>query len=368
MLLGTAFASCSQDDMPQTGGTPLPEGEYPLTLTARVDGMNTRATGKDEWAEGDKIGVRIGADVATGCYELNHENGTVKEVHTPVYWQSIAPATVTAWYPYTPQDGVNISNQKDGFADFDFLTATAENQTYNSTVSLNFKHQMAKVSYTLKKGEGITDEDLEGTTVILMGNTTATFVNGVLSPADLGNNGEITSCYDGTKKTGAALLVPQNMTGQSFIKVRINGKDFIYTPSDDNAGKLQAGFHNTYTITVKKDRIEVTGISASWNNDITEGPAGKPVFRVYLPEGHGQTLDFSDNVTEKGDYLEVRGNSFTISCTVTEENKMKGFLVDEGNGKMEHTMSDGTYTFTYTLYSDMKLTYGDLPGNLKTNE
>ena len=41
MLLGTAFASCSQDDMPQA------DGEYPLALTARVDGMATRSAGKD---------------------------------------------------------------------------------------------------------------------------------------------------------------------------------------------------------------------------------------------------------------------------------------------------------------------------------
>jgi len=91
LLLCASAASCSQDDMPQTGGTPLPDGEYLLAFTASVDGMAPRSTGKDGWAEGDKIGVRIGADGATGCYELNHENGTVKEVHTPVYWQNTAP-------------------------------------------------------------------------------------------------------------------------------------------------------------------------------------------------------------------------------------------------------------------------------------
>lgn len=359
MLLGTAFASCSQDDMPQTGGTPLPEGEYPLTLTARVDGMNTRATGKDEWADGDEIGVRIGTDGATGRYKLN-EKGTVKEAPTPVYWQSTAPATVTAWYPYTSQNGVDISDQSEGFAAFDFLTATAPDQNYQSSVSLKFEHQMAKVSYTLKKGDDVTDEELSGATVILMGNTTATFVNGVLSPADSENNGEITSCYDGTQKTGAALLVPQNMTDKPFIKVRINGKDFTYTPSTETAGNLQAGSHTTYTITVKKDRIEVTGISASsWNDEVTEGPAGKPVFRVYLPDGHEQTLTFSENVEEKAGYLEVEGNSFTISYAVTKENRMKGFPIAEGNGEMERTISGNDYTFAYTLRSDMRLKYED---------
>lgn len=360
MLLGAGLASCSQDDMPQAGGTPLPDGEYPLTFTARVDGMNTRTAGKDGWTEGDEIGVRIGTDRATGRYKLNG-NGGVNEAITPVYWQNTAPATVTAWYPYTPQNqnGVNISNQSAGFADFDFLTATALDQSYKSPVSLLFKHQMAKVSYTLQAGDGITDEELKGATVILMGNTTATFVNGDLTEANPANNGEITSCYDKDNKTGAALLVPQNMTNRPFIKVRINGKDFTYTPSTETAGDLKVGCHNTYTITVKKDRIEVAGISASWNDKVNEGSAEEAIFRVYMPKQHGQTLTFSQNVTEQADYLEVKGNQFTIACTVTDKNRMKGFPIDKGIGKMERTVSNNVYTFTYTPHSDLWLTYDD---------
>lgn len=257
MLLGTAFASCSQDDMPQTGGTPLPEGEYPLTLTARVDGMNTRATGKDAWVDGDKIGVRIGTDDATGCYELNPADGTVKKVITPVYWQNTVSSTVTAWYPYEKKIDVSISDQSTGFAEYDFLTATAENQTYGSTVSLNFKHQMAKVSYTLKKGDGITDENLEGATVQIAGCTKASFSEGELTGAD---DGWITPASD-----REALLVPQDMTGKPFIKVSINGKDFTYTPPTEPAGNLKAGCRYTYTITVKRDEIVVeAGQSVTW--------------------------------------------------------------------------------------------------------
>lgn len=358
MLLSAGVASCSQDDMPQAGDTPLPDGEYPLTFTARVDGMNTRTAGKDAWTEGDEIGVRIGTDGATGRYKLNG-NGGINEAITPVYWQNTAPATVTAWYPYTPQNGVNISNQSAGFANFDFLTATAPDQSYQSSVSLEFKHRMAKVSYTLQKGDGVTDDELKRATVILMGNTTATFEDGVLSPADTENNGEITSCYDNDNKTGAALLVPQNMTNKPFIKVRINGQNFTYTPSTETAGNLKAGCHNTYTITVKKDRIEVASISASWNENVNEGSPEEAIFRLYLPEQHGQTLTFSQNVTEKDGYLEVEGNQFTISYAVTDQNRMKGFLIDKGIGKMVRTMSDNGYTFTYTPRSDLWLTYGD---------
>lgn len=353
MLLGTAFASCSQDDMPQAGGTPLPDGEYPLTLTARVDGMNTRTAGKDEWTVGDEIGVRIGADGAIGHYRLNVSNGTgtVEEAIIPVYWQNTASSTVTAWYPYKEKQNVDISDQSEGFAEIDFLTATALEQSYKSPVSLEFKHQMAKVSYTLQAGDGVTEENLKGAAVQIAGYTKASF-----------SEGELTGAVDGwiiPASDREALLVPQDMTGRPFIKVSIHGNDFIYTPSTETAGNLQAGSHNTYTITVKKDGIEVAGISASWNDKVNEGPAGKPVFRVYLPEQHGQTLKFSDNVETKDGYLEVTGNSFTIFCTVTDQNSMKGFPIDKGIGKMECTMSYNGYTFTYTLRSDLRLTYGD---------
>ena len=258
MLLSAGLASCSQDDMPQTGGTPLPEGEYPLTLIARVDGMNTRTAGKDAWVDGDKIGVRIGTDDATGCYELTR-NGSMKNVITPVYWQNTASATVTAWYPYEGKKSVDISDQSEGFAEIDFLTATALEQSYKSPVSLEFKHQMAKVSYTLQAGDGITDENLKGAAVQIAGYTKAFFSKGELTGAD---NGWIIPASDND-----ALLVPQNMTDRPFIKVSINGNDFIYTPSDETAGNLKAGCHNTYTITVKRNEIVVeAGQSVAWGS------------------------------------------------------------------------------------------------------
>ena len=270
MLLGAGLASCSQDDFadkPQGGS--LPDGEYPLTLTARVDGMATRTSGKDAWADGDEIGVRIGADGATGHYELN-ANGSVKEIITPVYWQNTASATVTAWYPYGEQTNVDISDQSKGFAAFDFLTATAEEQNYQSTVSLSFKHQMAKVSYTLQ-GEGVTDEELQTAVVTLLGDATATFKDGVLEQADQ-TDGEITSCYNGDTRTGAALFVPQDMTNKPFIKVSINGNTFTYTPTTEDSGILMAGKVNSYTITVKADGIiEVTtATGGEWNDSGNE--------------------------------------------------------------------------------------------------
>lgn len=290
-MLCASAASCSQDDMPQTGGTPLPDGKYPLAFTARVEGMATRSTGKDEWAEGDMIGVRIGTDDATGCYELNSD-GSMKNVITPVYWQNTASSTVTAWYPYEGKKSVDISDQSKGFVNIDFLTATAPEQNYQSSVSLKFEHQMAKVSYMLQAGDGITEDDLKGAAVQIAGYTKASFSEGELTGND---DGWITPASDND-----ALLVPQDMTDKAFIRVRINGKDFIYTPSTETAGKLQAGYHNTYTITVKRDKIVVeTGQSVTWGSggNFTSGIEETQTYNLFL----ACTDDIQDvSVTDKG--------------------------------------------------------------------
>lgn len=110
-------------------------------------------------------------------------------------------------------------------------------------MSLKFEHQMAKVSYTLKKGDGITDEDLRGAVVQIAGYTKASFSEGIL-----------TGMVDGwitPASNNDVLLVPQDMTGRPFIKVSINGNNFIYTPGE-GAANLQSGTHYIYTITVKK--------------------------------------------------------------------------------------------------------------------
>lgn len=355
LLLSVGFASCSQDDMPLTGGTPLPDGKYPLSLTATVGSHQTRAGGKDQWQGGEAIAVSIGN--YTGKYTMD-ANGKATAAGTPYYWQNTTPATVSAWYPYAEgQQTYDISDQSQGYAAFDFLYAETEG-SYKSPVKLTFLHQMAKVSYTLVKGQGISDAELNAATVTLLGDKSVTVSGGKITAAPTSQTEGIKPCHDAAAHTGSALMVPQDMTGKPLIKVNINNNDFIYTPGE-GAANLQSGTHYIYTITVKKDGIEVSSVSASWNDEINEGTAGEATFRVYLPEGHGQTISYSSNVTEQDGYLEVKGNPFTISYNVTDENRMKGFPITDGIGKMERTMSGNGYTFTYTLRSDVRLTYGD---------
>ena len=81
LLLGLV-ASCSQDDVEQN--EILPAGQYPLNLTVSVEGMKSRASGKDNWKDGDEIGVRIGSDREVGRYALDKEGNVAIDTSTNI--------------------------------------------------------------------------------------------------------------------------------------------------------------------------------------------------------------------------------------------------------------------------------------------
>ena len=82
LMAAILLTACTQDELAENNTT-LPEGEYPLqigsvTLTAEVSEQpwtrvsENPADGKSSvWADGDRIGVRIGDNEETGIYVMN---------------------------------------------------------------------------------------------------------------------------------------------------------------------------------------------------------------------------------------------------------------------------------------------------------
>ena len=168
----------------------LPEGEYPLqigsvTLTAEVseqpwtrvsespaDGMSS------VWADGDRIGVRIGDNEETGIYVMNVDaEGRVVGVipEKPVYWKDKQPATITAWYPLNEE--LDFTHQDNGLT---YLLKATGNGNYQSTpINLNFTHQLAKVRVKL---EGTKANEV--TAVTVRSYPTSTHSHGTLDSQD----------------------------------------------------------------------------------------------------------------------------------------------------------------------------------------
>ena len=304
LLVGGLLSSCNQEEMTHDGGTPLPDGKYPLLLSASVaEAMQTRTAGMDSWTGDGTEYIAVSVDGITPSttykYQITDVGGSTvfaDDTQEPFYWQNSAQtATVTAWYPYADQTGTDITRQDEmtDLSEIDFLKADRmENVNYQTPITLTFRHQMAKVCYTLVPGDGITAGDLASATVSIAGYTQANFSKGTLT-------GEVDGWITPTSD-GEALLVPQNMTDKPFIKVSINGYDFIYTPGT-GAADLQSGTRYTYTITVKADAIDVT-VDITGSDTWTEGGEATVGCKTVL-------VRYTADDVKKGDYLYTDGTT-----------------------------------------------------------
>lgn len=248
-------ASCSTDD----DTAALPDGKYPMTFTAQVDGLTaTRATSDNSWAGNEEVAIQIGDEIKK--YTAVSDGNLTVASDDPFYWQSTNDITVNAWYPY--------NDTKPAAADLKVKADQSDNTNYqasdyleteNATVTfanptLAFKHRTAKVVVTLQAGEGVTD--VSGATVKFLNQTQVE-----------GDGTEVVPNATVTLGAYTALLIPKRIQRQQFIKVTIgtsdDARDYYYTPTDVN---LEAGKQYSYTITVKKEGLVVEGISVSWTD------------------------------------------------------------------------------------------------------
>ena len=322
-------ASCSDvtDD-----GTALPDGKYPMTFTAQVDGLSapnpaSRTTTDNTWAGGETVAIQTGGEVKQYT-AANNGRLTVAGGADPFYWQSNSETkTVTAWYygtgyAATPPNGTTWAVQSDqskteagntagNYRRSDFLYAPATDIPFSgrNSASLSFYHQTARVVVNIVNAEAATDASaIRSVTIGHAGNlalsgsysapvgagvTAGTWntssgspTMGTITPRRLAAPGTLTG--GGTALASyAALVIPQQMKGKKFIAVTLaNGNTYYYTPTQDAAANLQSGRQHTYDITVKHGYLEVsvnTGGSA-WGDGSAEDVTGKYLLDDYAPD------------------------------------------------------------------------------------
>ena len=288
MLAGGLLVSCGKDD---TVGntTSLPEGMYPLKLTAEVAQQpQTRAGGKETWTGGEEIGVTVEGYIGgmPKTYVMDASGNAVpKDAANTIYGKNTDEARITAWTPpyINGSPDVDISDQSGGYAAFDILYASAVGR-YGQTINLRFNHRMAKMEITLAAGEGVTEEEVEGATVTLLGDSEAYFSCGMVGAADQ-SDGEIKPYHDAATKKYEAVVVPQYMTGKPLIRIAVGSDVFTYTPDTDAAGNLKSGKRYTYAITVKANGIEVqAATSGTWRDGGEESVSSKEVKRSFTAD------------------------------------------------------------------------------------
>ena len=264
---------------------------YPLqigsvTVTAEASGQpQTRVVENDngtgsvwEWDGSETIRVQLGDEAAD--YTLNADKTPTPD--RPLYWQSAAPATVTAWYPTSEE--VSLADQTDGLAYV--LRASVPNAQYNAPVSLQFIHQLAKVRVTLSGTQAGQVNKVE-----VNNYTVCTHTQG--SNVTPGTAGWITMHQvDATTYEANVVPVP-SITPDNFI--RLNGTAIANV---SGISTLQAGTMYTVSLTVKSSipddakEIPADGTISDNGNYVVSGNFGQTITitggkpHVYLNNAH----------------------------------------------------------------------------------
>ena len=301
-----ALAACSNDD------NQVYDGPVEARITAGLSAPTTRAIGTN-W-NADEIGVWVkdapASDMETlyknVLYTTTSTGATAEFTATTgqgIFFQD-ANETVTfaAYAPYQESDdnatlpGVN----KDGLVkvntetnntetlqeDIDFLFAegaTATRTNYTVTFADNtasggddhsFHHKMAQLNVVFQTSptDGFGPNDIFGCSFNLGGlihDGTFNVTDGTTAltgePLD---SWDISGCKHTdaeTKRTYSLILLPQDLTNKALnVEVVIGGQ--TYSNSDATNPNLQAGYTYTYTITVKKSGLKVSGCTiTNWN-------------------------------------------------------------------------------------------------------
>lgn len=268
------LAACTGDD-----DAAWPEGGVPLELYAAVEGYSsanaqTRATTENRWEGGEKVWLRI--EGVYGMKEIRLEvDSDGKLIIDGDWWRSPDEEKIIDGEYYNSQASASFSVQADqsneGYQDSDYMFAPRICITVTSPdKTLVFRHVTAKVVVHLKAGNGVTDDELQRATVTFE-NLTCTrgsvnLSNGTAEQVRPGTDhitpNEVTPAADGYVRTVRALLPPQNMWKQKFVKIVIGGKPFYYTPAAGEADFFSGKMYE-YRLTVTSEGIK--------NIDMEEG-------------------------------------------------------------------------------------------------
>lgn len=263
------LAACTGDD-----DAAWPEGGVPLELYAAVEGYSsanaqTRVTTENRWEGGEVVDLRIKIGGMTWASSLDVDSdGKLITNDVGCTWKSPDEEKEIYGIYRSPTASslfsVLADQNNEGYQDSDYMVAPKICITVTSPdKTLVFRHVTAKVVVHLKKGNGVTDDELRTATVTFE-NLTCTggrvnTSNGTAEQVRPGTDhitpNEVTPAADEYVRTVRALLPPQNMSGRKFVKIVIGGKTFYYTPAAGEANFFSGKMYE-YRLTVTSEGIE----------------------------------------------------------------------------------------------------------------
>ena len=281
-LAAAVLTACNNDE-----NNVIDTGSSQATFTAAIDGqVNTRAFDRT-WEAGDAIGISgiSGGITYTNVQYITDSDGTsgnftVGTQGNEIYYQDDNSVTFTAYYPWAnlAADATTITADTRAQASqktFDFLWARQTGSKASPNVQFIFTHKMTKLVLTIRKGDGVSFQEVQ---------------DAVLSLGGFKNNGT----FDVTDGTAAAtgdnlttvsytlILFPQVFSSPLPITATITGGQSFsatlnFTTANENAGDTDAqnewvpGRQYNLSVTLHKSDITVNGCSIQGWDEVDGG-------------------------------------------------------------------------------------------------
>lgn len=204
MLAAAVLTACNNDE-----NDVIDSGSSQATFTAAINGQaNTRAYDQT-WEANDAIGIS-GTSASTVYTNVQYVttggngNFTAGTSGNEIYYQDNNAVTFTAYYPWTKlaADATTITADTRAQAsqsDFDFLWAQQTGSKASPNVQFLFAHKMTKLVLTIRKGDGVSYQEVQ---------------DAVLSLGGFRNNGSF-NVTDGTTSTADDLATDWTFAGNT---------------------------------------------------------------------------------------------------------------------------------------------------------
>lgn len=291
-LAAAVLTACNNDE-----NDVIDTGSSQATFTAAIDGqVNTRVFDQT-WEAGDAIGISgtSGSTVYTNVqYVTTGGNGnfTAGTQGNEIYYQDDAAVTFTAYYPWTNLESGVTTITADTRAQasqktFDFLWSQQTGSKASPNVQFLFAHKMTKLVLTIRKGDGVSYQEVQDAVLSLGGfrnNGSFNVTDGTTSTADdlatgwtfAGNSTETGYNAPSSKDDAAEtvsytlILFPQEFSSSLPITATITGRQSFsaklnFTTANVDAGDTDAknewvpGRQYNLSVTLCKTGITVDG-------------------------------------------------------------------------------------------------------------
>ena len=274
-----------------TGGAELTDGSVDVFWVKQTTMGETLSTvTKDKYATTSTYNATD--QKWTNDPALYWDNGT-----DCYYFRGLAKLDGTAITSYKPASGDYSFDVQQGT---DLLWATTPAHTgeiegggtkeYETGVAINprtghvplrFDHAMSQISFKLQSTEGADKVDLDGATLSLA----QVVKKGTIEPA----NGKITpSTEEGDKAvltpttTASSIVVPQTLTDEMILTIQLKNNVSTYkialnkcltNETGTAVTTWEGGKHYTYTITLKKEAVQLIAFVKNWTEVTVSGDA-----------------------------------------------------------------------------------------------